>query len=129
MRSGLIAALVLPLALCAQNPTRNRGTRQANTNPIDHTGAYNEPAATFSGPLKRITGKLIVITGENDEAIEIRRTHKTKFLKDGKGIKPEEIAPGTLLRVDVGKDPDLNPQAINVVVDDQGERPPAPTQN
>lgn len=74
------------------------------------------------GILKRITSKQIIMTVEGDETANILRTRKTKFLQKGKEIKPEQIQEGSLLSIDVGKDPDLNPIAINVMVDAPPDR-------
>jgi hypothetical protein len=93
--------------------------RRPNTggNPTAITGAYGEPAATMHGTLKEITKKDIFLVLDGDQTLRIERTRKTKFLKDGKPIQVSEIAPGSVLSVDVGKDPQLSPQAVNVIVD------------
>ena len=69
------------------------------------------------GTLKRLTNKAVVIITDGDQSVEIVRTHKTKFLRNGKEIQPTEIALGSIVSVDVGKFPDLTPQAVNVMVD------------
>ena len=113
----IITILVLmALPLLAQQPPQRTRTRSL-PNTIGDTGAYHEPAATMHGTLKRITNKAIVIIGDGDQSVEIVRTHKTKFLRDGKEIKPSDILVGSVLSIDVGKFPDLTPQAVNVMVD------------
>jgi hypothetical protein len=72
---------------------------------------------TFHGKLVEISKKEITIETEDQPIFNIGRSGKTKFLKDGKAIKPDTIPVGALLTVDVVKDPDLNPLAVNVNVD------------
>lgn len=94
-----------------------RRTRAGQPNGTAITGAYNEPAATMHGVLKRITKKSVIIAADGDQIVTMDRTRKTKFFKQGKEVKPEEIAEGSVVSVDVGKDPQLAPLAVNVRVD------------
>src|SRR2546423_11073649 len=80
------------------------------------------PAVTLRGTLKSIAKKEIVIETDEAQTIAIHRTGRTKFYKGGKEIKASDIATGVLLAVDVKKDPDLQPEALTVVV----SPPPAP---
>ncbi len=80
-------------------------------------GPYSGPAVTFHGKLKQITKKEVVIISSEDQEIVLRRTHKTKFLKGNKEIKPSEIREGTAVTLDVSKDADMKPVAVNVFVD------------
>ncbi len=125
MRLLLPILALATLSLFAQRSTRPTATRP---NTIGDTGAYHEPAATMHGTLKRITAKAIVLITDQDQSVEIVRTHKTKFLRNGKEIKPADIAVGSILSIDVGKFPDLTPQAVNVMVDSPpiDGLPPAP---
>jgi hypothetical protein len=91
-------------------------------------GAYDMPAATLHGTLKKITGKDIILLVENDQSVTIDRTHKTKFLRDGKEVKPADIALGSVVTVDVTQDPQLKPQAVNLTVESGPiDREPLPT--
>ena len=58
----------------------------------------------------------IVLQLEGDQTVSIRRTRKTKFVRDGKDVKPSDIAAGTPLEIDVTEGPDLKPVALKVVV-------------
>ena len=69
------------------------------------------------GVLKRMTSKQIFLLVESDETAIIYRTRKTKFFEKGREIAPGQIKEGSALSIDVGKDPDLNPIAINVMVE------------
>ena len=119
MRSSLgavLATLLVPVLLPAQygypRIPRTRGAR-----PTANAGAYGGPAVTFHGKLKQISNKEVVIVSDEDQEIVLRRTHKTKFLKGDKEIKPADIPEGTALTLDVTKDPDMKPVALNVFVD------------
>jgi hypothetical protein len=71
---------------------------------------------SFRGPLKEIDKSQLRIETDQHETLTFRRTHKTKFLKDGKKIDPANIKVGTQLTVDTEKDPDGGLVAVNVLV-------------
>ena len=79
------------------------------------------PYPTFEGTLKTLTKKEIVIQLQSEQVLSIRRDHKTKFVEKNKEIKPEKIALGTPLAIDVKEDADVKPLAVRVVVN-----PPPP---
>ena len=62
-----------------------------------------------------MTHKEIMLQLQTDQTVSIRRDRKTKFLENDKEIKPESIAVGTPLAVDVKEDIDLKPMAVRVV--------------
>jgi hypothetical protein len=130
VRSALVFLLVAS-AFVAFARAQYRRPINSGGNPTIITGAYGEPAATMHGVLKQLTNKDIYIVAEGDQTVKIERTHKTKFLRDGKPIKASEIALGSVLSIDVGKDPQLKPQAINVMVDSPpiDDAKPAPASN
>jgi hypothetical protein len=104
-------------AFPALSPAQYGRTRIPQPNATAVAGAYNEPAATMHGVLKRITKKDIVILVDDDRPVTMDRVRKTKFFKDGKEVQPEQLAMGSIVSVDVGKDPQLTPLALNVRVD------------
>lgn len=71
----------------------------------------------FKGKLKVLDKKKIVIETEDTELLTIKLTGKTKFLSDGKTIKPAEIDLEAPLTVDVNQDTDASLLAVNVTVD------------
>jgi len=72
---------------------------------------------TFQGKLKVLTKKeLIVEVDSGEESLTFRILKKTRFLKDGKEIKPADVTPGTVVAVDVARDPDQKFSALNVIV-------------
>jgi len=74
------------------------------------------PSPTFRGTLKILDNQEIVLQLEADQTVSIRRTRKTKFLRNDKEVKPSDIAVGTAIEVDVTEGPDLKPVALRVVV-------------
>jgi len=71
---------------------------------------------SFRGPLKEIDKNQLRIETEQHESLTFRRTHKTKFLKNGKKFDPANLTVGTQVTVDTGKDPDGGLVAVNVLV-------------
>jgi hypothetical protein len=71
---------------------------------------------SFRGPLKEIDKNQLRIETEQHQSLTFHRTHKTKFLKDGKKIDPATIAVGTQITVDSEKDPAGQLVAVNVLV-------------
>ncbi len=82
------------------------------------TGGVNQqPAVTFHGTLKQISNKEIVIETDEQQEVSIHRSRKTRFLKEDKEVKPAEVAPGTVVTLDVTKAPDATLMALNLFVD------------
>jgi hypothetical protein len=71
---------------------------------------------SFRGPLKEIDKDQLRIDNEQHETLMFRRTHKTKFMRNGKKIDPATIAIGTPLTIDTEKDPSGGLVAVNVLV-------------
>ena len=113
MVKAIWAGLFVCSLLAAQsgNARARRTPKSAET-----TGPYKIPSPTFRGTLKVLDGQEIVLQLEGDQTVSIRRTRKTKFLRDGKEVKASDIAVGTPLEVDVTEGPDLKPVALKVVV-------------
>ena len=125
--AALLALLVPALSLAQYGYPNTRMPHTRGARPTANTGAYGGPAVTFHGKLKQITNKEVVIVSDEDQEIVLRRTHKTRFLKGDKEIKPAELHEGAALTIDVTKDPDMKPMALNVFVDPPkpAGRPPA----
>jgi hypothetical protein len=72
---------------------------------------------------KRLTRKELRIEAgvSGEDSLVFRITHRTHFLKNGKEIRPTDVAPGTPVAVDAYREPDQKFSALNVVVN-----PPKP---
>jgi hypothetical protein len=107
----LILALAFSCGLSAQYV--RRGTVPTGKT-HDATGGM---IVTFHGKLTELSKRDFTISTEDQPAFVIERSRRTKFVKDGKAIKPEQIPVGAELTVDVMKDPDLHPIAVSVLVE------------
>lgn len=117
---ALAIAIVLPAVSLSQNGyprTRRSGSSKANPAP----SSERVPNPTFEGTLKMLTKKEILIQLQSEQTLSIRRDRKTRFVENDKEIKPDNIAVGTPLAIDVKEDLDLKPLAVRVVVN-----PPPP---
>jgi hypothetical protein len=75
------------------------------------------PVATFHGKLKSLSKKEIVLELGEDQSIAFHVSGKTRFLKNGKPIKPAAIAAGAALTIDGRRDLLGNVDAVTVTVD------------
>ena len=116
---ALAILIVIPVLGFSQSgyPRTRRSGQKINAAPP----AAGMPNPTFEGTLKMLTNKEILIQLQSEQTLEIRRDRKTKFLENDKEIKPDTIAVGTPLAIDVKEDLDLKPMAVRVIVN-----PPPP---
>jgi hypothetical protein len=72
------------------------------------------PLASFSGTLRRLTGKVLELQTDNDQTLELRCSGKTKFYRESKKIKAADLKPGDDLVVEVRHEIDQSMSAVNV---------------
>jgi hypothetical protein len=111
----LTLAVLLPAATLGQSGYPYPRTRRSGPKVNAAPPSGGVPNPTFEGTLKMLTHKEIVIQLQSEQTLSIRRDRKTKFVENDKEIKPESIAVGTPLAVDVKEDLDLKPMAVRVV--------------
>jgi hypothetical protein len=75
------------------------------------------PVATFHGTVRTINKKEIVVDMPEDQSIAFHISHKTKFLKDAKPVKPASIGAGAPVTVDGKRDLLGNVEAVTVTLD------------
>ena len=92
-----------------------RGTARGSSASVPQ--AYKDVAGSFHGRLKQMSDKEIMIVNDDNQMISLRRSHKTKFLKDGEAIKASGIDLETPITVDASEDSDLKLTAVRVTVD------------
>jgi hypothetical protein len=131
MRKCLLA-LALASLLSGQTQPPGRQSRQSKKQPQNKISDLETPVATFQGTLRSIGKKEIVLDLPEDQSIAFHVSHKTKFVKDAKAIKPSTIAAGTPLTVEGKRDLLGNVEAVTVTVDSnkkppQGAKPPEPS--
>jgi hypothetical protein len=132
MRKCLLACALVS-ALSAQTPVPARQGRQGKQRqqPQNKVSELETPVATFHGTLRSINKKEIVLDLAEDQSIAFHISHKTKFLKEAKAIKPTAIAAGAPVTVDGKRDLLGNVEAVTVTVDSSktpppGSKPPEP---
>jgi hypothetical protein len=118
---AVLLALLAPLLVEGQY-VRRRGVSTASPASL---GAYKGVAGEFHGKLKELSKKEIVIETEESQIVTIRRSGKTKFLKDSKPIKPSAIDLETPITIEAAEDTDLSLLATNVTVDPPPKKEPA----
>ena len=79
-----------------------------------------EPLLQIAGTLRTIEDTYVVVEARDTRILTLRRTEKTRFLKDHKEIKPAELKPGDHLLVESKKDPDGFLFAVNVIFQKEG---------
>jgi hypothetical protein len=75
----------------------------------------------FHGKLKQLTEKEIVIENQSNQMVSIRRSHKTKFLRNNKSIHPADIDLDTPIIVEVTEEK-RSLSALNVSIDTSATR-------
>jgi len=118
----VLLAVLMPLLSEGQYVRRGRYSTSPAT-----LGAYKGVAGTFHGKLKGLGKKEIVIETEESQMVTIRRSSKTKFLKDSKPIKPTAIDLETPITIEAAEDTDLSLLATNVTVDPPPKKETAET--
>jgi len=78
---------------------------------------YKAAAGIFRGKLKLLSNKEIVIENDSKQMVSIRRSHKTRFLKNNLQIKPSDIDLETPVTIDATESASVSLLAVNVSVD------------
>jgi hypothetical protein len=127
MRNCVLALLLIPM-LCAQTPSTSRQPKQGRgrQQPQNRVSELETPVATFQGTVRSISKKEIVVDMPEDQSIAFHISHKTKFIKDDKPVKPAAIVAGTLVTVDGKRDLLGNVEAVTVTVNTKPAAKPEP---
>lgn len=109
---------LMPLGALMAQRGRRGGTGGAIT-PAPIKGVI----VTFRGRLKQLAKKTILLEGEDNQIITIRRNSKTKFWTGNKEVKAQDFDLESLVMVEAVEDNDLKFAAVNVRLDpDQKKR-------
>jgi hypothetical protein len=125
-----VTAFALAALVCAQTPMPNQGqsrqTRQGRRGtPQTGISPLETPVATFHGTVRSITKKEIVVDMAEEQSIAFHISHKTKFVKEEKAVRPTTIAAGASVTVDGKRDLLGNVDAVTVTVDSSKKPPEA----
>ncbi len=115
MRKLLIAMALLAVLNAQMTPSGGRRSRQGRSQ--TSISPLETPPATFHGTLRSLTKKEVVLALPEDQSVAFHISHKTKFLKDGKPVKPADIHTDTALTVEGKRDALGNVEAVTVTVD------------
>jgi hypothetical protein len=74
------------------------------------------PAASFTGIIKHIDSKTLILSRTDTEDMEFDCTHKTHYYSGDKKIKASQIKVGDRVSVDSTLNLYLKPEAVNVRV-------------
>jgi hypothetical protein len=119
------AAILIPM-LFAQTPSTGQRTRQPRNRqqPQNKVSDLETPVATFQGSVRSISKKEIVVDMPEDQSIAFHISHKTKFVKDAKPVKPATIVAGMKVMVDGKRDLLGNVEAVTVTLDPKPQPKP-----
>jgi len=93
-------------------------TQKTTKQVISRRGEFHNTAiGVFRGKLKQLSNKEIVIENESKQMVSIRRSHKTKFLRNNQQIRPSNIDLEAPVTIDVSETANMSLLAINVKVD------------
>lgn len=107
---ALSVILLCPFALTAQYRRRGVYSNNGAATPDPVSGV----SVNVQGVLKGLSKKeLLVETGE-DHTISLRRTSKTKFFREDKQVKADDVALEERVSVEVAQDKDAKLMALTV---------------
>src|SRR5260370_19616212 len=125
-RIGIIglSLVVVPGLVFAQYGYPNGYPRQTRRTAGPNNGVPNgvTPLVTMRGALRMIDKKKISIDASEDQILIFKRSKKTKFLKSGKEIQPDDFPDGAAVVIEASRAMNGDYDAVNVFL---GE-PPAP---
>jgi hypothetical protein len=114
MKLAAIVALSLmvlcPLALSAQYRRRGMYNNNGALTPDPVSGV----TVNVKGVLKGLSKKELLVETDADHTVSLRRTSKTKFLREDKPVKADDVALEEKVDVEVAPDKDAKLMAVMV---------------
>jgi hypothetical protein len=95
---------ILPMQAQAQMQRRPGRSGNKNSGSPPPTDVLATAVAKFTGKLRALDKKEIVIVSEDDQIVSFHRSKKTRFLADEKEIKPQDIPLESQVIVEASKD-------------------------
>ncbi len=119
-----LSLVVVPGLVFAQYGNPYGYPRQTRRTAGPNNGVPNgvTPLVTMRGALRNIDKKKIAIDASEDQILIFKRSKKTKFLKGGKEIQPDDFPDGAAVVIEASRAMNGDYDAVNVFL---GE-PPAP---
>ncbi len=114
MKLAAIVALSLmvlcPLALSAQYRRRGIYNNNGAVTPDPVSGV----TVNVKGVLKGLSKKELLVETDADHTVSLRRTSKTKFLREDKPVKADDVALEEKVDIEVAPDKDAKLMAVMV---------------
>ncbi len=121
MKSAAIVALSLmllaPFALTAQYRRRMIYDNNGAVTPDPGTNV----TVNVRGVLKGLSKNEILVETDQEHTISLRRTSKTKFLREDKAVKADDVSLDENVNVDVAQDKDAKLMAVVVKLGPPGK--------
>lgn len=92
-----------------------RGKKKTTTKEEDQAVLQN-----LKGMLRKLDEKSVVVEPEDTRIVNLRRTDRTKFIKDGQEIKPSTLKPGDHLEIEYREDDQGYLFAVNIMLEKEG---------
>ena len=103
--------IVLPLALALSLSAQMRPPRVPGGTNI---GPVVDAVASFDGVFKSADKKFVEIQVESGDIMRMYITHNTKFVLDGKNVKPTAFHDGDKVLADATRDARMNMLAVTI---------------
>ncbi len=112
----LVCAMATGIPFAAAfSPQMRRGSSARRARQQQAPGSpESTPPADFSGVLRKLDKKEILLEVEPDRVLNFRRTGKTKFLKDSAAVQPSEFKRGDHIAVEATREVDGSLTAVTV---------------
>jgi hypothetical protein len=120
----LILPFAMTLALCAQYyPSPGRAGGRSGAAGGAGIGPVLDAVASVDGVFKSADKKFVEIQVESGDTMRMYITGKTKFIREGKAVKPSEFHDGDPVTADATRDTRLNMLAVRIELRKPEEKP------
>ena len=107
---ALSLMVLCPLALSAQYRRRGMYNNNGAVTPDPVSGV----TVNVKGVLKGLSKKELLVETDADHTVSLRRTSKTKFLREDKPVKADDVALEEKVDIEVAPDKDAKLMAVMV---------------
>ncbi len=105
---------ILPLLLLLMMPNGPQARRYPGATTTRGSAVNTDAVASFSGTFKSADKKFVIVGVEDGESIKAYVTGKTKFIREGKSVKPSAFEEGEQVTLDCERDLRMNMVAVKL---------------
>src|SRR5712692_9534012 len=98
-------------------PMPRRGKQSKSTTKEQDS---QQQLVTVTGMLRALNDKQVIVEATDHRIINLKRSEKTKFMKDGDEMKPSFFKPGDHLMIEANQDKEGFLYAVNVIFEKEG---------